>query len=164
MLTSSTIDVADSHFLNRAIELALATEAQGNFPIGAVITLGSNIVATGANQSFQPCAHPGRHAEIMALRQIPDELVSRLPEMTCYTTLEPCLMCFGALVLHGLGRVVFGANDPLGGAVALSEHLPPFVAQKMAAMIWVGPANPELCDPLWKRTEHKYWHEEGRHP
>ena len=163
MLTASTLDAADANFLNQAIELALLTEARGNLPIGAVITLGSNVIATAANQSLQPCAHPGRHAEIMALAQIPDELISRLPEMTCYTTLEPCLMCFGALVLHGMGRVVFGANDPLGGAIALSAHLPPYVAKKMAAMIWVGPANPGVYDPLWKRAEARYWHE-GQHP
>lgn len=163
MLTAPTIDASDAIFLGQAIELALETESRGNLPVGAVITLGSNVIATGANQSLRPCVHPGRHAEIMALRQIPDEFISRLPEMTCYTTLEPCLMCFGALVLHGMGRVVFGATDPLGGAIALSAHLPPYVAKKMAAMTWVGPANPELCDPLWKRAEARYWHE-GRHP
>ena len=163
MLTAPSLNAADVNFLNQAIELALLTESRGNLPIGAVITLGSHVIATGANQCFQPCAHPGRHAEIMALGQIPDELISRLPEMTCYTTLEPCLMCFGALVLHGMGRVVFGASDPLGGGIGLSAHLPPYVAQKMAAMIWVGPANPELCDPLWKRAAAKYWHD-GRHP
>ena len=159
MLTAPTLDAADAVFLNQAIALALQTESRGNLPVGAVITLGSHVIATGANQSLQPCTHPGRHAEIMALGQIPDELIARLPEMTCYTTLEPCLMCFGALVLHGMGRVVFGAKDPLGGAIALSAHLPPQVAKKMAAMIWVGPASSELCDPLWNRAAAKYWQE-----
>jgi tRNA(adenine34) deaminase len=148
---------SESRFLRQAVELALEAEQLGNLPIAAVIVLGDEIVASGANRSFSPSPHPGRHAEVLALAAIPDDLVARLPEMTCYCTLEPCLMCFGALVLHRMGRVVFGASDPRGGAVSLIDHLPPYVAAKARAMTWAGPVWPEVCDPLCQRALARYW-------
>lgn len=147
----------DERFLRHAVELALEAERHGDLPIAAVIVLGEEIVSAAGNRSFTPSPHPGRHAEVLALAGIPDGLVSRLPEMTCYCTLEPCLMCFGALVLHRMGRVVFGAADPRGGAVSLVEHLPPYVAAKARAMSWTGPVWPEVCDPLCQRALARYW-------
>ena len=144
-------------FLRHAVELALEAERRGDLPIAAVIVLEGEIVSAAGNRSFTPSPHPGRHAEVLALAGIPDDLVSRLPEMTCYCTLEPCLMCFGALVLHRMGRVVFGAADPRGGAVSLVEHLPPYVAAKAKAMRWLGPVWPEVCDPLCQRALARYW-------
>ena len=144
-------------FLRHAVELALEAERRGDLPIAAVIVLENEIVSAAGNRSFTPSPHPGRHAEVLALAGVPGGLVARLPEMTCYCTLEPCLMCFGALVLHRMGRIVFGAADPRGGAVSLVEHLPPYVAAKAKAMIWTGPAWPELCDPLCQRALDRYW-------
>lgn len=147
----------DEPFLRHAVELALEAERRGDLPIAAVIVLGEEIVSAAGNRSFRPSPHPGRHAEVLALAGIPDGLVARLPEMTCYCTLEPCLMCFGALVLHRMGRVVFGALDPRGGAVSLIEHLPPYVSAKARSMSWLGPALPEVCDPLCQRALARYW-------
>ena len=147
----------DQGFLSHAVELALEAERRGDLPIAAVIVLGDEIVSAAGNRSFTPSPHPGRHAEVLALGGIPEALVARLPEMTCYCTLEPCLMCFGALVLHRMGRVVFGALDPRGGAVSLVEHLPPYVAAKARAMSWTGPVWPEACDPLCERALARYW-------
>ena len=144
-------------FLRHAVDLALEAERRGDLPIAAVIVIGEEIVSAAGNRSFTPSPHPGRHAEVLALAGIPDDLVARLPEMTCYCTLEPCLMCFGALVLHRMGRVVFGTADPRGGAVSLVEHLPPYVAAKAKAMSWLGPVWPELCDPLCQRALARYW-------
>ena len=147
----------DQRFLRQAVDLALEAETRGDLPIAAVIVLGEEIVSAAGNRSFMPSPHPGRHAEVLALAGIPEDLVARLPEMTCYCTLEPCLMCFGALVLHRMGRVVFGALDPRGGAVSLVEHLPPYVAAKARAMGWLGPVWPEACDPLCQRALARYW-------
>jgi tRNA(adenine34) deaminase len=94
---------------------------------------------------------------MLALSGIPEQLICRLPEMTCYTTLEPCVMCFGALVQHKIGRVVFGAADTRGGASALVQHLPREVAAEVAHTRWVGPVWPEVCDPLFARAAAKYW-------
>ena len=93
--------------LHRAVRLALEAERLGNLPIGALITLDDEVIAEAGNSVLVPHYHPGRHAEMEALRRVPEELWPRSREMTCYTTLEPCVMCMGAL-LHGVGRVVFG--------------------------------------------------------
>ena len=90
--------------------------ALGNLPVGAVITLDENIIAEAGSLILTPVYHPGRHAEMEALRRVPVELWRRGRDMTCYTTLEPCVMCFGGLPLHGIGRIVFGAEDQQGGA------------------------------------------------
>jgi tRNA(adenine34) deaminase len=142
---------ADLRWIARAIERALAAEAAGNLPVGAVIVLDGRVVAEASNALRVPAYHPGRHAEVEALRQVPIALWPRAAEMTCYTTLEPCLMCFGALLLHGVGRVVFGALDPDGGARFVFDHLPPFYSKRRIPA-WVGPVAPDRCDPLFART------------
>ena len=157
ILRSTVESPHESRFLERAIELALETEAGGNLPIGAVLVLDGEIVAEGANRILVPTPHPGRHAEIVALGALAEHLLPRVGEMTCYTTLEPCVMCFGALLAHGIGRVVYGAAEPLGGATGLLPHLPPAVAAEAARTQWIGPAWPERCDPLFARAAAAYW-------
>lgn len=142
--------------LQVAIELALAAEAQGNLPVGAVIVLDGQIIAKGANAVLQPHYHPGHHAEMMALAQVPVELWPRAAEMSCYTTLEPCLMCFGSLLLHGVGSIYFGADDPEGGFRWVSGHLPPYYGSHRPPPRWQGPLRPEVCDPLFRRTQERF--------
>lgn len=139
-------------FLERAISLALAAERDGNLPIGAIVTLDGEILSEGANRIASPAYDPGRHAEIEALRGVPPELWPRASEMTCYSTLEPCVMCTGTLLLHGIGRVVFGARDTGGGGTAILAHLPAFFANGAGVPEWVGPMLPERCDPLYVRA------------
>jgi tRNA(adenine34) deaminase len=149
--------LVSARFLQHAVELALGAERGGNLPVAAVITLGDEIVAAAAARTLQPAVHPGRHAEVLALAAIPDPLVPRLAEMTCYCTLEPCLMCFGALVLHRIGGVVFGARDPRGGAVSILPYLPADAAAEARAVRWEGPAWPEVCGPIAERVLARYW-------
>jgi tRNA(adenine34) deaminase len=142
----------DVRFIERAVELALAAERDGNLPIGAVITLDDDVVGEGSNRIVSPRYHPGRHAEIEALGSVPLEAWHRASAMTCYSTLEPCVMCTGALLLHGVGRVVFGASDTGGGGGAILPHLPPFFEDGAGVPEWVGPVSPERCDPLFARA------------
>jgi tRNA(adenine34) deaminase len=72
--------------------------------------------------------------------------------MTLYTTLEPCVMCAGAILLHRMGRLVFGATDPHGGAGTCLGDLPFYFREQLAHMQWCGPGLPEECDPLFHRT------------
>ena len=146
----------DLQHLRRAVELALAAERAGNLPIGAVITLENEVIAEAGNAVLQPVYHPGRHAEIEALRRVPAQLWPRARELTCYTTLEPCLMCGGALLLHGVGRVVFGASDPEGGAHVLLENLPPYYADPALVPAWTGPLLPDVCAPLYERLRTRF--------
>lgn len=138
--------------MKRAIELARQGELDGNVPVGAVIVLDGEIIAEGNSRLLEPEYHPGRHAECEALRAVPVELWPRAGEMTCYSTLEPCVMCAGTLLLHGVGRVVFGAVDKLGGAGGILNHLPPYYDEG-GVYRWDGPLMPAECDPLYARAD-----------
>src|ERR1700683_3121419 len=97
--------------MREAIALARAAEAAGEVPVGAVVELGGEIIGRGANS---PIARqdPTAHAEILALREAAARMANyRLENATLYCTLEPCVMCAGALVAARIKRVVFGARD-----------------------------------------------------
>jgi tRNA(adenine34) deaminase len=156
----------DTTYLRRAIRLAREAERNGNLPIGALVCLDGEIVGEGKNSIWRPAVDLTRHAEMEALRSVPERLWSRSREMTLFTTLEPCLMCAGAILLHQIGRLVFGGSDPYGGArvavpsagVALEsagvalEGLPPYFREQFTRVEWTGPALPAECDPLHTRA------------
>lgn len=145
----------DKKFMRRAIALATAAEEAGNIPVGAVIVLDAEVVAEGQSTVLRPEYHPGRHAEVEALRRVDTGLWPRAREMTCYSTLEPCVMCAGALLLHGVGRVVFGADDTLGGASSILEHLPAYYDEG-GVFDWIGPLMPRECDLLYRRADELF--------
>ncbi len=102
-----------------ALEAAQAAAAAGETPVGAVIVdpASGEVISTGANQPIG--SHdPTAHAEIVAIRAAAAKRGNyRLTDLTLYVTLEPCAMCAGAISHARIGRVVFGAEDPKGGAV-----------------------------------------------
>ncbi len=149
-------DGPDFRFMRRAVGLALEAEARGNLPVGAVVVLDGEVVAEAVNAVLSPAYHPGQHAEIEALRRVPVELWPRAREMTVFTTLEPCVMCAGALLLHGVGRVVFGALDAPGGAGHLLEGLPAYYEGGAGVPRWDGPLLPEVCDALHRRVLERF--------
>jgi tRNA(adenine34) deaminase len=142
----------DTSYLRRAIELAKEAERNGNLPIGALVCLDRDIVGEGMNSIWRPAVDLTRHAEMEALRSVPERLWSRSREMTLFTTLEPCLMCAAAILLHQIGRLVFGASDPYGGAGVALEGLPPYFREQFTLVDWTGPALPVECDPLYTRA------------
>lgn len=144
-------EIHDITFMHEAILLAQEAERNGNLPIGAVIVLGGEIIARGKNAIWQPSLALTHHAEMEALRTVPGHLWSHHREMTLYTTLEPCLMCAGAILLHQLGRLVFGSVDPWGGVASCLGILPGFFRDEFARIQWDGPALPEECDRLFAR-------------
>jgi tRNA(adenine34) deaminase len=104
-------------YMREALELARRGEASGEVPVGAVIVLDGEIVARGWNA---PIARrdPTAHAEIAAIREAAARIGNyRLEGATLYCTLEPCVMCAGAIVAARLDRVVFGARDLRFGGV-----------------------------------------------
>ncbi|MDE1989083.1 MAG: tRNA adenosine(34) deaminase TadA [Betaproteobacteria bacterium] len=106
----------DQRFMREALEEARRAAAAGEVPVGAVVVRDGVVVARGANAPLGQC-DPTAHAEIMALREAARVLGNyRLPECTLYVTLEPCVMCAGALQHARVARVVFGAPDPKTGA------------------------------------------------
>ncbi len=147
------ISQIDEQHIQSAIRLAHEAERKGNLPIGAVIALDGEIVAEGASAIWEPVFDATRHAEVEAIRAVPRPLWPKSREMTLYTTLEPCVMCAGAILLHDIGRVVYGAADSAGGASPAFPSLPPYFATKLAAVNWHGPALPHECDQLFRKAQ-----------
>jgi len=104
-------------FMRMALEQAGLAQARGEVPVGAVVVEGGAVVGRGYNQPIGAC-DPTAHAEILALREAARAASNyRLTGATLYATVEPCLMCVGAIVHARVGTVVFGALDPKAGAV-----------------------------------------------
>ena len=107
----------DTEYLLAAMDQAKAAEADGEVPVGAVIVLDGEIIATGRNRVITD-NDPTAHAEILALREAASSAGNyRLPDSTLYCTLEPCVMCAGALVAARVARLVFGVRDLRFGGV-----------------------------------------------
>jgi tRNA(adenine34) deaminase len=106
----------DERWMREAIDLARRAEAEGEVPVGAVLVIDGECVGRGWNRPI--AAHDASaHAEINALRDAGARLGNyRLPGSTLYVTLEPCVMCAGAIVHARVARVVYGALDPKTGA------------------------------------------------
>jgi tRNA(Arg) A34 adenosine deaminase TadA len=106
-----------------ALEEARAAADSGEVPVGAVVTRGGEIVATGRNR-MRDGHDPTAHAEMVALRAAAQALgTARLDECDLWVTLEPCAMCAGAIALARIGRLYFGAADPKGGAILHGPRL-----------------------------------------
>lgn len=104
--------------MREALAQAGAAFARGEVPIGAVVVVDGRIVAQGHNRPISD-VDPTAHAEIVALRAAAAALGNyRLTGATLYVTVEPCLMCVGALVHARIATVVFGATEPKSGALA----------------------------------------------
>jgi tRNA(adenine34) deaminase len=110
------IEKDDAFWMGKAIGEAKKAAARGEVPIGAVVIRDGKIIARGHNlrESMQD---PAAHAELIAIRRAAKKTANwRLLGTTLYVTLEPCLMCMGAILLARVGKVVFGCFDPKGGA------------------------------------------------
>lgn len=107
----------DEEFLRRALVLAGRAESEGEVPVGAVVARGGEVIGEGWNQPIG-LGDPTAHAEIVAIREAARKLGNyRLEGCTLYVTLEPCVMCAGAMVHARVGRLVFGARDIRFGGV-----------------------------------------------
>jgi len=105
----------DEHFMQQALKEARKAYEEDEVPIGAVIVMGDRIIARGHNQT-ERLTDSTAHAEIIALTSAFNFLGSKyLPEASIYITVEPCLMCAGALYWSKISRVVFGADDEKNG-------------------------------------------------
>ncbi|MFC0692019.1 tRNA adenosine(34) deaminase TadA [Paraburkholderia humisilvae] len=111
-----TASERDRYFMRLAQAAAEEARAAGEVPVGAVLVRGDEVIAKGFNHPIG--AHdPSAHAEMAALRAAADRLQNyRLPGCELFVTLEPCLMCAGAIMHARIARVVFGARDPKTGA------------------------------------------------
>ncbi|MGB5450494.1 MAG: tRNA adenosine(34) deaminase TadA [Sedimenticolaceae bacterium] len=116
---------ADQAFMRRALELAQCAEQAGEVPVGALVVAEYEIIGEGWNRPIS--SHdPTAHAEIVALRAAADACRNyRLPGTSLYVTLEPCVMCAGAIVHARVDRVIYAATDPRSGAAGSAFDLLP---------------------------------------
>jgi tRNA(adenine34) deaminase len=106
----------DHQFMQQALDQAKLAAMAGEVPVGAVLVKDGKIISRGFNQPISN-SDPSAHAEMIALRSAAQlESNYRLPGTTLYVTLEPCIMCAGAMLHARVERVVFGATDPKTGA------------------------------------------------
>lgn len=129
MLFPTSIDpsispTVDQQMMRRALQQAGAAYAADEVPIGAVIAIGTRIIAQSHNQ-VELLRDPTAHAEMLAITQATATLGGKyLPQCTLYVTVEPCPMCMGALRWAQIGRIVYGAADPKGGYLRYTSELP----------------------------------------
>lgn len=129
--------MTDEDWMWHALRLAQRAEQQGEVPVGALLVYDNHCIAEGWNQPIQS-NDPTAHAEMVALRKAGQLLQNyRLIDTTLYVTLEPCVMCMGAIAHARVKRLVFGAFDPKRGAVchALQLSAAPFLNHRVE---WSG--------------------------
>ena len=115
----------DFLYMGEALAQAREALAAGEVPVGAVLVgEGGEILARAHNQPIT-LKDPTAHAEVLVLRQAASLLGNyRLPGVSLYVTIEPCIMCLGAMLQARVGRLIFGAADPKGGACVSLYRLP----------------------------------------
>ncbi|MDO8843336.1 MAG: tRNA adenosine(34) deaminase TadA [Methylicorpusculum sp.] len=143
------INEADEAWMRHALRLAQRAETLGEVPVGAVIVKGDRCIAEAWNSPIST-HDPSAHAEILVIREAGKQLQNyRLIDATLYVTLEPCVMCMGAIVHARIGRLVFGARDEKRGAVCSAMNLAeaPFLNHKVN---WSGGVLEDICSGLLK--------------
>ena len=118
--------MTDEDFMKHALIQAQKAFDEDEVPVGAVVVMNNKIISRGYNQ-VEKLNDPTAHAEIIALTSAFNYLGSKyLPEATIYISVEPCLMCAGALYWSKIGRVVYGASDEKNGYLHVTGNNSPF--------------------------------------
>ncbi|HEV8337821.1 MAG TPA: tRNA adenosine(34) deaminase TadA [Candidatus Polarisedimenticolia bacterium] len=134
----------DENYIHEALRLARRAARKGEVPIGALLVVKDQVLARAGNATVTR-RDPTAHAEVLVLRQAAKRLGNhRLAGSILYVTLEPCIMCLGAMVQARIGRCVFGASDPRVGAAGLLSH--PALRRGLNHRLSIdGPVLPESC-------------------
>jgi tRNA(adenine34) deaminase len=153
----------DHHsYMGKALAQAEQALLRGEFPVGCVVVSDGRVVAAGARTgSRPPHANELDHAEMLALRLLADQGITlSATESSIYCTMEPCLMCYGAILLAGISRIVYGFEDVMGGATRGNwERFAPLYKDSAVSVI-EGVRRSE-CLSLFRRffqnPENAYW-------
>ena len=154
--------MTDEYFMKQALVQAENAFSAGEFPVGCVIADTRNILVTGSRLGTSG-QHSNEidHAEIVALRALYDKkAVESTSEMTLYCTMEPCLMCLGAILISGIHRIVYAYEDVMGGGTGCDlSDLPKLYKD---ANITIVPhvlrrQSLELFKTFFAKPENNYW-------
>jgi tRNA(adenine34) deaminase len=118
------IERSDEYYMQQALKEAHLAFEKGEVPVGAVVVVNSQIIGRGHNQ-VELLKDPTAHAEMIALTAAFQYIGAKyLPDATLYVTVEPCVMCAGALYWSKVGRIVWGANDEKNGHRRITQQSP----------------------------------------
>ena len=143
------MQATDEAWMRHAIRLAEHAQQLGEVPVGGLLVKNQDCIAEGWNSPISSL-DPTAHAEINVIRKAGQQLQNyRLIDTTLYVTLEPCVMCMGAIIHARIGRLVYGAGDPKRGAVCHALNLADadFLNHQMS---WSGGVLGETCGDLLK--------------
>ncbi|WP_413910272.1 nucleoside deaminase [Desulfobacula sp.] len=152
------------YYMGFALEQAKKAFDQGEFPVGCVIVQGKKVIATGArlgttqNKAF---FNEIDHAEIRALKHLEKSNIEFCPEKSIlFCTMEPCLMCFGAIILSGIKKIVYAYEDPMGGATKCDLEKLPSLYQQCSLEVISGVLRQKSLDffyDFFNKEDNLYW-------
>jgi tRNA(adenine34) deaminase len=150
------------YFMKKALDQARKALDAGEFPVGCVLVHQNRILATGARKgSMGNFPNEIDHAEMIALKCLADmEIHKDKKEMVLFTTMEPCLMCLGALILSGISKVVYAYEDVMGGGTGcnLAGLTPLYRNQKISIVPHIlRQQSLELFKAFFQNPENSYW-------
>lgn len=148
--------------MRKALLQAEDALAHNEFPVGCVIVHQNHIVATGARHgSSGPIPNEIDHAEIVALRQLSHNQQRYAPgELRCFCTMEPCLMCFGAILLNGIYDIVYAYEDVMGGGTSCqTAALTPLYRDPQISIVphVERRASLKLFQAYFQNPDNRYW-------
>ena len=154
----------DNHIENMQLALQLAEQAlnAGEFPVGCIMVHDGRVIAAGRRQgTARGVPSELDHAEIIALRQLESVAhpVNRA-DITLYATMEPCLMCFGAICICGIGTIVYAYEDAMGGGTACNRQQMPELYRDNSIQLVGGVCREEslkLFKRFFENPELNYW-------
>ncbi|MCK5097736.1 MAG: nucleoside deaminase [Desulfobacteraceae bacterium] len=147
-----------------ALEKARAAFVNGEFPVGCVVVLDNRVIADSSRQGTSGDRKKFSeidHAEIICLKNIEKaEIIDDLSNAVLFCTMEPCLMCFGAIILAGIRKIVYAYEDPMGGATCCDLNQLPLLYKKSKIEVVSGIMRDKslnLFCQFFKKNGNQYW-------
>jgi len=152
----------DSFFMEKALHEARTALADREFPVGCVIADKTGVIATGARQgSSGRMINEVDHAEMVALKKLSTiSGIENKKELTLFCTLEPCLMCFGGILLSGIGRIVYAYEDVMGGGTGCDLFVLPHLYHTFGILIEphvLRKKSLDLFKQYFSNPNNSYW-------
>ncbi|MDM8551068.1 nucleoside deaminase [Desulfobacterales bacterium HSG2] len=150
------------YFMEKALEQADRALSRGEFPVGCVLAYQDRVIVTGARTGTSgDSANETDHAEMIALRELADRKeATEKREISLFCTLEPCLMCYGAILLSGIGEIVYAYEDVMGGGTRCDlSKLPPLYRDRQISIVpnILRNESLKLFKAFFEAPESDYW-------
>jgi tRNA(adenine34) deaminase len=150
------------HFMTIALKAAKQALSAGEFPVGCVMVYQNKVITTAARTGTSGMtANEVDHAEMTALKQLTSiDWGIEWPRVSIYTTLEPCLMCYGALLIHGIGTIVYAYEDAMGGGTCCDvASLAPLYRNRQPSIVKHVLRNEslQLFKTFFQDPNNSYW-------